>query len=377
MPTSDNAQAIVTGNGDDPRALVVVFLRGAADGLNMAAPVEDDDYHRLRPTIGLSKKDAIKLDGFFGLHPAMKELAPMWSDGSMALIHAAGSEDQTRSHFEAQDLMEHGGYAGGGWLGRFLRFQDRPAASALAAIAIGRSVPESLRGAPAATVMESIDNFSLGAGREAFARELGALYAAEGGDLAFAAKDTLDALSRIDALRGKPYTPEGGAEYPKDEFGGGLAQIARLIKTRVGMQAATIDLGNWDSHFAQSTLMDPLMERLAKGLRAFSVDLGQKMETTTVVVMSEFGRRAAENASFGTDHGRGGLMIVAGGGVKGGRAIGDWPGLKPDALADGLDLAVSQNYRDALAPILARHGDGADMAKIFPDHSPKPMALYA
>lgn len=377
MSESANAQGVITGNGDDPRALVVVFLRGAADGLNMAAPVEDDDYHRLRPTIGVSKKDALQLDGFFGLNPAMKDLAPMWNDGSLALIHAAGSEDQTRSHFEAQDLMEHGGYAGGGWLGRFLRFQDRPASNALAAIAIGRAVPESLRGAPAATVMESIDDFSLGAGRDGLALELGKLYAAEGGELAEAARDTLDALSRINALRGKPYSPEGGADYPKDEFGGGMAQIARLIKTRVGLQAATIDLGNWDSHFAQSTLMDPLMERLAKGLRAFSLDMGRRMATTTVVVMSEFGRRAAENASFGTDHGRGGLMMIAGGGVKGGRVVGEWPGLKPAALADGLDLAVAQNYRDALAPILQRHGDGADLKRIFPEYEIKPLALHA
>ena len=369
-------QTFLSGNGDRQQALIVVFLRGGADGLSLVAPVEDDEYQKARPRIAVAKRDALRLDGHFAWHPLLKELHPIYQDGALAVVHAAGSEDDTRSHFEAQDLMEHGGLVAGGWLGRFLRYRPNAGSGALSAIAVGRELPEVLRGAPAATVMQSLDEFSLGAGAAPLARELGRLYGAHAGALGGAARDTLDALGRIEKLRGVKYAPERGADYGKDGFALGLMQVARLIKARVGLEAVSIDLGGWDSHFTQLTLIEPLMTRLSKGLAAFYRDLGPAMERTTVVVMSEFGRRVRENASFGTDHGRGGVMFVMGGGVKGGRVAGRWPGLKGEALEGPGDLPVLNNYRNVLAPILRRHGAGSGMQQIFPEFAVEPMELY-
>lgn len=366
----------ISGNGDNPRTLVVIFLRGGADGLNLVAPLEDDGYFKSRPRIAIAKNDAKKLDGFFGLNPLLGELEPAYKAGALAVIHAVGSEDSTRSHFEAQDLMEHGGEVAGGWLGRFLRFRPNAAAGALSAIALGAALPESLRGAPSATVLRSLDEFTLGAKSAPLQRELARLYGAQNHFLSPFASDTLDALKRIEKLRSTPYSAEHGAEYGYDNFALGLKQIARLIKARVGLEAASIDLGGWDSHFNQSAIMNPLMTRLAHGLAAFHRDLGRAMDTTTVVVMTEFGRRVMENSAFGTDHGRGSVMFVLGGGVKGGRVLGQWPGLSDGVLEGPGDLPVTTNYRNVLAPILQHHGANGGLDKIFPEFSAAPLALY-
>src|SRR5437867_4957965 len=166
----------ITGNGDDRRTLVVVFLRGGADGLNMVAPLGDDGYYRARPRIAIQRSEAVTLDGFYGLNPRLKELETAYRDGALAIVHAAGSEDDTRSHFEAQDLMEHGGLVGGGWLGRFLRAQSNVTSGPLGAVALGKAVPECLRGAPAATVLQSLDDFSLGNNRARLTQALAELY---------------------------------------------------------------------------------------------------------------------------------------------------------------------------------------------------------
>ena len=355
------------GNGDRRRCLVVVFLRGAADGLELVPPTGEDAYYRARPLLGVRPEDALALDDRFGLHPGLGALHPLFLDGELAVVHAAGSEDSSRSHFEAQDLMEHGGLAAGGWLGRFLRYRQAPAPGALSAVALGKTLPECLRGAPAAAVMQSLDDFTLGPESDALLPRLARLYAPEDGELGRSARDTLEALRRIEALRAEPYLPAGGAEYPKDEFGRSLRELARLIKARVGLEAATLDLGGWDSHLAQETLLGPLMTRLARGLAAFYQDLGADMETTSVVVMTEVGRRVRENASLGTDHGRGSVMFVLGGGVRGGRVSGAWPGLDESVLEGPGDLPVLNNYRDVLAPVLRRHGAGDDLSRVFPD----------
>src|SRR6266850_2888592 len=290
-------QTYATGNGDLRHTLVVIFLRGGADGLNLVAPLQDDGYYRARPRIAITKARAVPLDGLFGLNPLLKELEPAYKDGALAIIHAAGSEDSTRSHFEAQDLMEHGGAFGGGWLGRFLRAQTTETVGPLSAVALGRSVPECLRGAPSATVLESLDDFSLGAQRAPLVQSLGRLYALERNALGRAGASTLDAVNRIERLRTAHYSPQNGAAYGQDNFSRSLLEVARLIKARVGLQAASVDLGGWDSHFGQSTVMDPLMTRLSKGLAAFCRDLGSELVHTTVVVMTEFGRRVEENSA--------------------------------------------------------------------------------
>lgn len=194
--------------------------------------------------------------------------------------------------------------------------------------------------------------------------------------LCAAGRDTLGALRRIEEVRKSPYAPAHGAEYGDGEYSRGLKQIAQLIKARVGLEAATLDLDGWDSHFQQGLVMDPRMVQLSRGLSAFVRDLGAMLATVTVVVMTEFGRRFFENSALGTDHGRGSVMFIAGGGVKGGRVYGTWPGLTDDVLEGPGDLPVTTNYRDVLAPVLARHGADGALARIFPNHDLKPLALH-
>lgn len=369
-------QHFIHGDGDRKQALVVVFLRGGADGLNMVAPLEDDGYYRSRPRIAITKPNCVALDGFYGLNPLLADLKTAYSDGALGIVHAAGSEDDTRSHFEAQDLMEHGGVVGGGWLGRFLRARNAGTSGPLSAVALSRKVPESLRGSPATTVFSSLDDFTLGANHERLMASLARLYQAQPGDLGAVGNSTLEAVRRIEALRKASYKPAYGASYGDDEFSRGLLQIARLIKSRVGLEAASIDLNGWDSHFGQSAVMDPLMTRLAKGLGAFYRDMGSELDSTTLVVMTEFGRRVAENSAFGTDHGRGSIMFVMGGGIKGGQVFGKWPGLTQDVLEGPGDLPVVTNYRSVLAPILQCHGSGDTLDKVFPSFELQPLHLY-
>ena len=367
---------------DDARTLVVVFLRGAADGLTLVAPIADDNYHKFRPRLAVKAKDAVRLDDTFGFHPNLRALEPAWKDGDLAIIHGAGGESDSRSHFEAQDMMEHGGLAAGGWLARFLRARG-PTQSPLSAVALSATLPESLSGAPSAAALQSLEEFAIsskkgGGDDAAFKRELRRLYDLERGPVKDAAAATFEALNRIESIDAKA-KPLNGAEYDqKDYFAQGLRQVAQLVRADVGLDAASVDLHGWDTHFTQVSGIEPLMLRLANGLAAFRRDLGERMATTTVVVMTEFGRRVAENASFGTDHGRGGVSFVMGGGVKGGRVLGGWTGLKPEILDGPGDLPVTNNYRNILAPVLARHGATPDgLASIFPDFSLNPLSLYA
>ncbi len=342
------------------RTLVVVFLRGGADGLSLVPPVGDDDYHRARPRIAVSAKEGVALDHRFALHPCLAALEPAFHEGCLAVVPACGSDDDTRSHFEAQDLMEHGSRTiAGGWIGRWLRRSSHGESAALSALALGSEVPESLRSAPSATVLRSLDDLALDVDAPPRAA-MAELYA--GDDmLAASARDALSAVERMGRLRADAYRPERGAVYADEAFASGLRQIAQLVKAEVGVQAATIDLFGWDSHFLQATLIEPQMRILASGLAAFAADLGPRLATTSVVVMSEFGRRVHENSALGTDHGRGGALFVLGGGVRGG-VHGTWPGLADGSLDGPGDVAVANDYRDVLAPVLARHGGGADAA---------------
>lgn len=370
------ARGYVTGQDQAGPALVVVFLRGGADGLTLVPPVADDAYHRARPHLRVPAESAIPLNDLFALHPRLGALAPLYSSGELAIVHAVGSEDSTRSHFEAQDLMEHAGAFGGGWLGRFLRFRAGAHQSALAAIAWGTELPAALRGAPAATVMESLGTFSLGDGARGMVRALWALYQLEPGALGMAGRETMEALRRLEELPTAPRSLASGLDYPRDDFGHALQQTAMLIKARVGLEAATIDLGGWDSHLAQQTLIEPQMERLARGIRAFHRDLGADVARTAIVVMTEFGRRVAENSSFGTDHGRGSVMFALGSGIRGGRVLGGWPGLGSDVLDGPGDLPVRTNYRNVLAPILARMGGSEVVARAFPQFACEPLPIF-
>lgn len=368
-----------------PRPTIVcVFLRGAADGLSLVVPHADSRYYDLRPTLAIPRPDdarvdaksrAVDLDGRFGLHPSLAKLAPLYRSGELAIVHAVGSDDQTRSHFEAQDRMEHahapGRDTGGGWLARHLRTRpgDRP--TSLAAVAMGAAVPESLRGA-AASVLESASDYRLG-DDETFASALRALYGgAPDGALPFDevlrlagrdALDTLDHLRAIDAVSTPPLP------YPDGQLGASLREIARLVRADLGVEVASCDHDGWDTHFVANQLVPGLAGHLADSIAAFREDLGDAMERVVVVVMTEFGRRAYENTSLGTDHGRGSVLFVLGGGVRGGRVIGDWPGLDEDRLEGPGDLAVTTDYREILAEIVRDRLGNPNGADVFPDLS--------
>jgi uncharacterized protein (DUF1501 family) len=353
--------------------LVVIFLRGGADGLNMVVPAGDDGYYRARPLIGISRSDTVPLDDLFGLNSALAPLQRAYGAGDLLIVHGAGSEESSRSHFEAQDYMEHGGLGAGGWLGRYLRQNTRAGNNPLAAVAFGKRCPESLRSSPAAVVMDSIQDIALGNEASAYLTGLEQLYGASRLPWAKAGQDLIGAMRRIESLQARSYHPNAGVEYPQTPFGLHLCQVAQLIKAEVGVEAATLDLDGWDSHIASAALMNPLMTQLAAGLMAFYDDLGVYRNRTSVVVMTEFGRRVYENASLGTDHGRGSVMMVLGGGVQGGRVLADWPGLEMSHLEEPGDLPVQFNYRDILAPVFQRHLPDIELQAIFPGYTLNPV----
>lgn len=370
------ATAYVTQPDTQDHTLVVVFLRGGADGLNMVVPMEDDAYHNARPTIGISKKKAVSLDGFFGLNPELAPLLPLYMEGTLAIVHQAGCEDDSRSHFEAQDSIEQGGNVASGWLGRYLRFAPKLKGGPLSAIALGKTRPTCLWGAPSSLTMESFDAFDIGDSPPTFLPALAELYALEKNALGSAGADAITAMDRIGELRGQDYAPAHDATYPEGEFGDRLGQVAQMVKARMGLEAVSVDLNGWDSHFASTALMNPLMSQLANGLAAFRKDLGTDIGKVTVAVMTEFGRRVYQNVSFGTDHGRGSVMFVLGNNIAGGQVIHSWKGLGTDRLEGPGDLAVEYNYRDVLAPILQRYGGLESVEPVFPGFPTSPLALY-
>ncbi|MBI5366781.1 MAG: DUF1501 domain-containing protein [Planctomycetes bacterium] len=365
-----------------PRAdvLVTVFLRGGADGLNLVVPHADDTYYRERPSIAVPRPDAagpaagraIDLDGRFGLHPRLAPLTEAWQAGELAVVHAVGSDDATRSHFEAQDLMERGAAAAngvsGGWIARHLRTRRGTPAGALAAVAIGPSVPEALRGAPSATAVESLADLKL-AGEGAAARALTALYATGDDPLTVAGRETLEVMQAVQQLVNEPFAPGHAREFPYGHFEHCLMQVARLITADVGLEAACVDLGGWDTHFIQGAAAGGMADRigeLAQGLAAFRTRLGERFGRVCVVVMTEFGRRIYENASLGTDHGRGGVMFLLGGGIVGGKVYADWPGLEAADRDGPGDLRVTTDYRAVLAEVLERRLGNDRGAAVFP-----------
>jgi len=371
--------------------LVVVFLRGAADGLNMVIPHADEDYHRLRPSLRLPRPDdpraaddrrAIDLDGFFGFHPVLRPLLPAWGAGQLACIQACGAPDESRSHFKAMELMERGvseeSGPSTGWIGRHLASLDTNNPSPLRAIGLGEQIPRSLYGPIPASSLRSIADFHLGGSKsaQALASVLSVLYAGEK-DLCVTGQETLQIIETLEKLDPTSYSSSGSA-YPESDFGRGLEQIAMLIKAEVGLETAAIDLGGWDTHFAQGVQdgqMARLMEDLSAGLAAFHSDLEKQMSGITLVVMTEFGRRAYENASLGTDHGHGGLMFVLGGSVNGGQVITRWPGLEKENLVGPGDLAVTIDYRDVLSEILSKRLNNPAQTEIFPGFKAKPVGI--
>lgn len=348
------------------RPIVHIFLRGGADGLNMIVPTQEKVYFDSRPTLAVKKTQPLG-DGF-GLHSALAPLYPFWEEGKLGIVHAVGSEDRSRSHFEAMAAMERGG-AAGGWLARYLAATSPKDPSPLRAIAHADVLPEMLRGGPPALALSSLNDFRL-AGDPSFRKMLDGMYA-EGQDaVRVAGRQTLATLDTLHALDPASYRPLHGAKYPKEGLGEGLRQVAMLLRANVGMEAACLDHGVWDTHVGQDGFHPRLMDELATSLSAFATDLGPDLDGVTIVVMSEFGRRVGENAGLGTDHGRAAPAFLLGGGVKGG-FHGPWPGLSDlDSVGD---LRIGTDSRSVLASALRLK----EPSTIFPGVTAKVEGLYA
>lgn len=387
--------------------LVCVFLRGGADTMNLIVPYADDSYYRARPTISIKapetgsndKSRPVRLDDHYALHPALRLLRPLFEDGLLGIVQGVGLKDNdTGSHFECQDRMEHGDSAhglpaGGGWLGRFLRARADGKAGPLSAVAIGTKIPESLRGAPAVSVMQSISDIAIKtpAGKpELAAQILAQLYGADVTLLGAQGLDTLKMFERVRALQTDAYKPANGAQYPKDNYGNGLREIARLIKARVGLEVACIDLPGWDTHFVQGSTEGFLAGNallLAEGLAAFNADIRESAKGVTVLVMTEFGRRIYENSSLGTDHGRGFAAMVLSERIRGGRVIGNWPSVieETEISTSGVKLPVkvtggmeiSYDYRSVFAEVLRGVMGLERTDTVFPGFTPEKVGLIS
>lgn len=371
--------------------LVVLFLRGGADGLNILVPYGDDGYYRNRPGLGLAKpKDgrtvararARDLNGFFGLHPSLEALLPTWEAGTLAPIHAVGSQDHTRSHFEAMSAMERGAAHEGagpssGWLARHLISTEQTTDSPLRAIAFGDTMPDSLRGASNSLTLNSIQEFRLDA-PDAFKKKLSKLYASGKDVVQDAGYRTLEALDSLKRIDPSNYKPSNGAVYPTSDLGNAFREVACLVRSGVGLEAACLDKGGWDTHVAQGADIGwqaLLLEDTALSLAAFAKDLGSELKRVTVVVMTEFGRRVEENSGLGTDHGRASCAFVLGGNVVGGKVHGQWPGLAAKDLDPIGDLRVTTDYRDLLSEVLQKRMGNPHVAEVFPEYTTRPVGI--
>jgi len=376
------------GRGKDRPILIAIFQRGAADGLSMVVPFGDRDYSRARPDIAIPEptannpEAAVDLDGFFALHPSLVSLKPLYEAGHLAIVHAVGSPHNTRSHFDAQDYMETAAPGSKstpeGWLNRCLQPKPSLQASPFRAVAFSPTLPRTLMGRAPALAMTAIADFTVrspqGAGQLGQSFEL--LYTQGGADLLHrTGKATFEAVELLAQANPQQYQPANGAEYPQAPFGQALRQIAQLIKADVGLEVAFTDIGGWDTHANQGASRGQLagrLQELSQGIAALHRDLGDRMRNIVVLTMTEFGRMIRQNGSGGTDHGHASCLFVLGGPVKGGQVYGRWPGLDPDQLYEGRDLAVTTDFRDVFAEVAARHLGATNLPHIFPGFHPSP-----
>jgi uncharacterized protein (DUF1501 family) len=382
--------------GTRQKLLITVFQRGAVDGLNMVVPYGEADYYRARPSIAIAKPGradgALDLDGFFGLHPRMTAFKPLWDRGELAVVHACGSHDTTRSHFDAQDYMESATpgvkSTHDGWLNRYLQqsgagnrepfasAQGRPGAGArspIRAVALTPQMPRALQGPAPALAMGSAADFAV--------RDMGAatsfeaIYAAaKDQTLHGTAEEAFDAMRALSTKAGGPYQPANGAQYPRSPFGQALQEIARLAKSDVGLEIAFAESTQWDHHVNEGAANGQIGNRLndfANGIAALAQDLGERMADTVILTMSEFGRAVAENGGGGTDHGHGNAMFVIGGAVKGREVYGTWPGLAMAQRYEDRDLAVTTDFRDVFSEVVVNHlgASTSTASKVFPGYT--------
>jgi uncharacterized protein (DUF1501 family) len=360
--------------------LVVIFQRGAADGLNVVVPYREKNYYAMRPTIAIPAAQVLDLDGFFGLHPSLAAFKPLYAGGQLAIVHAAGSPDMSRSHFDAQDYMELGTpglkSTADGWLNRALQSEDlrhRQEHTAFRALALGAQVPRTLAGSVPALAISNVSNFAVGGHVGAASPAAGAFEAmySDTGDSIFhsTGEATFEAVKMLRAADPAQYKPAAGIDYPNSEFGNNMKQIAQLLKANLGVEAAFTDVTGWDTHQNQGGVDGQLSNRLkdfSDSISAFWRDMGDGAENITLVTMSEFGRTARQNGTGGTDHGHANAMFVLGGRVKGGKVYGRWPGLADHELNEGRDLAVTTDFRAVLGEVVAKSIGANRLDLVFP-----------
>jgi uncharacterized protein (DUF1501 family) len=375
--------AFAAGPARRSKKLIAIFQRGAVDGLSVIVPYGENDYYRARPTIAIARPKsgdagAIDLDGFFGFNPRLAPLKPLWDRRDLAIVHACGSPDSTRSHFDAQDYMETAtpGVKGtsDGWLNRYLQARHTEAESSFRAVALTSQLPRMLQGPAPALAMNQIAQFGIRAANmnDSFEAQY---QAAADRVLNGTGREAFDAMKTLRVADPTRYEAENGADYPRSPFGQALKQIAQLTKADVGLEVAFADLGGWDTHVNQGSAQGQLAARLddfARSIAALVTDLGDRMTDTVVLTMSEFGRAVNENGNRGTDHGHGNAMLVMGGGVHGGHVFGKWPGLASDKRYEGRDLAVTTDFRDVFGEIVVKHMGVADPKPIFPGYAVQP-----
>lgn len=362
------------------KRLVVIFQRGAVDGLNMVVPWREPNYYAMRPTIAIPQQKVLDLDGFFGLHPAMRSLEPLYQQGHLAVVHAAGSPDGTRSHFDAQDYMESGTpgvkATRDGWLNRALQAEDlrrKGQNTAFRAVALGADVPRTLSGKIPTLAISNVQDFAVG-GRGPKPAPVSiafeSMYDQSSDSILHSAGDsTFEAIRMLRATDPGHYTPSSNANYPDSVFAKNMKQIAQLLKADLGVEAAFTDLTGWDTHENQGGAEGQLANRLrdfSDSIAAFWRDMGDGAENVALVTMSEFGRTAHQNGTGGTDHGHANAIFVLGGAVKGGKVYGKWPGLANEQLNEGRDLAITTDYRQVLGELVAKTMAAPNLEIAFP-----------
>lgn len=354
------------------KTMVAIFQRGAVDGLNMIVPYGENAYYAARRNIAIPRKDVVDLDGFFGAHPSLQSLAPFWKDRSLAIVHAVGSPDATRSHFDGQDFMESGTpgvkSTEDGFLSRALA--TRKTAAPLRAVSLTSALPRILSGSSGAIATTNISQFGVRGDKASASFE--SMYAGAAADaLGNTAKQSFEAARVIDSINAGAVA-DG---YPRGPLGDALRQIAQLIKAGVGLEVAFADVGGWDTHANQPNPLANNLRAFSDAIAAFAKDLGSRMADVVVVTMSEFGRTVRENGNRGTDHGHATVMLALGGGVKGGKVHGRWPGLGTDHLYEKRDLAVTTDFRDVFAEVLTRQLGVASLGNVFPGYAPKRVGV--
>jgi uncharacterized protein (DUF1501 family) len=374
--------------------LVVISLRGGIDGLGMVVPHGDPSYYTARPHIAVPRTSLVAQDPFFGLHPAMKSLEPLFRSGSLAAVHAVGLEHPNRSHFAAIEEIEDADPTATvrrGWVNRMIGLDTAPTSvaesSGVEALHLTSAiVPPMLVGPGTSIAMESLSRIELagatGTHRLARRRQLNKVWQNETGPLGAAARAAFVAVDKLSPIGAQRYVPANGAvyptTYPATGIGAALKDTAHLIKADVGTEVVSIDYGSWDMHTDYGSASTGHMSQMVKGfadsLNAFMTDLGTLRSRVTVVTMSEFGRRVSENGSRGLDHGWGNMVLLAGGGVRGGRYYGQWPGLGAGKLVDG-DLKVTTDYRNVLGEVVTRRFPDRSIAQVFPGLAYSPLGL--